>query len=425
MMRSMGYEVFHYGTETSESGATRDINLFTKQEFEDLRVQSYMSLHKEATEAQARAHLADKKNYVGDLANIGTPLYATFNARARTELQKHYRSTATDLVCFPFGRAHTAAIEGLTVAYVESGIGYPDSFHGFRIFESYAWMHHVLGCEKKQGQMYWFVVPNYYNVLEWPLSLSPTPRRVGFFGRITAIKGMAEIVECARRMPHVEFVICGQGDPSSYLTAAPNIMYKAPLHGEDRAKFLGSLVVLIAPSKFVEPFCGVATEAQLCGTPVVTHDFGAVTETVEHDKTGFLCHTLADYCQGIRLALEGHFDREYIRKRAIERYGMLNVAKKYDYCFRTILDVFRKSDRNGWYSPHSHYLPVADFDPEVICTPAPEGAYPDTGPVSDPVPDPASGPVSGPVSDPVPDPASGPVSDPVPDPVPGVPDHTS
>ena len=47
MMRSRGFEVIHYGTEGSKSGATRDVQMFTKKEWNDLRV------HATAAEAVA------------------------------------------------------------------------------------------------------------------------------------------------------------------------------------------------------------------------------------------------------------------------------------------------------------------------------------------------------------------------------------
>ena len=79
-------------------------------------------------------------------------------------------------------------------------------------------------------------------------------------------------------------------------------------------------------------------EAQLCGTPVIAPESGAFVETIEHLETGLLCHTLADYCLGVQLALGGRFDREYVRLRAL-RYGMYAVARLYDDAFRCVADL--------------------------------------------------------------------------------------
>lgn len=347
MMRSRGFEVYHYGVEGSEPDASSNIQLMTKAEWADLRLASAKQVFPKKTEAELKAQLADPTAFVGNLANYDTVLYKEFNRRFRTALQANYRSEKTDIVCLPLYPYE--AVNGLPYVVVESGIGYPNSAHNYRIFESNAWMHAHTG--KANGQNYWFVVPNYFDSRQWPLSLTPKVDTVGFLGRIYDGKGCGEIVEMARRMPSVRFILCGQGDPSRYLKTA-NLFYKPPIHGEERAEYLGSLVALIAPTTFVEPFCGVAVEAQLCGTPVITKDYGAQTETVEQFKTGLRCHTLADSCLGITMALEGKFDRTYIRERAVRLYDMFNVARQYEYTFKTLMDVH--NGKNGWYSPDSH-----------------------------------------------------------------------
>jgi glycosyltransferase involved in cell wall biosynthesis len=347
MMRSRGFEVYHYGVETSQSGANVDIQIMTKTEWSALRIQSYKQLHPEMTEEAVIAKLEDPKSMVGELANCDLPIWTVFQSRLKEELKKHYRGPGTDIFCMPMN-PYKAAV-GLNLTIVESGIGYPNSSQNFRIFESYAWLHANLG--KGNGNNYWFVVPNYFDSRDWPLSLTPKVDTVGFLGRIYDGKGCHEIVEMAQRFPTLRFVLCGQGDPSRYLKS-PNVFYKPPIHGKERAEYLGSLLACVAPTLFIEPFCGVAVEAQLCGTPVITKDYGAQTETVENLRTGLRCHTLADYCYGIQMALDGKFDRAYIRERAVKLYDMFNVAREYEYAFKSILDV--NNGKNGWYSKESH-----------------------------------------------------------------------
>ncbi len=347
MMRSIGYEVYHYGNETSESGADVQIDILSLNEFNSLRKSSYKTLHKETPDEEIDAILADKTQFIGDLANINTPLYTIFNERLRVKLQENYRSKQTDIVCLPFGPGHENAISGMDYACVESGIGYNNAYKDFRIYESYAVKHFDTGRFGKQHVNYWFVCPNYYDITHWPFNDTPIKKRIGFFGRITDLKGIAIIVELAKKFPDVEFIVCGQGNLSAY-PSLPNLIYQAPLHGTDRGKYLSSLTALLAPSLYLEPFCGVSVEAQLCGTPVITHDNGAFVENVEQFKTGLRCSTLSDFCYGIQMALDDRFDRKYINQRAVKLWDMYEVAKKYDYALKSINDVFNGT--NGYYS---------------------------------------------------------------------------
>jgi glycosyltransferase involved in cell wall biosynthesis len=352
MMISRDYEVYHYGIEGSQVNATKDIELLKYNEWESLRIESYKFLHQTLTVEEIKEKLKDKKTFIGDLANWDTPLYKEFNKRLNKALKENYRSCATDIICLPFGRAHEDAIRDLNFISVESGIGYSNSYKDFRIFESYAILHSTMNKEQKQCQHYWFVIPNYYNIIEWPLNLYPNKKRIGFFGRLCNIKGCNIFCEIAKKFLDIEFILCGQGDPSDYLTQSSNIVYRPPLDGLERGEFLRDLVALIAPSIYIEPFCGVNVEAQLCGTPVITNDIGAFTETIEQFKTGMLCHTLADFCTAVQMALDEKFDRQYIHDRSSKLYNMYNVAKQYDYVFKNICDI--NNGNNGWYYEKSH-----------------------------------------------------------------------
>jgi len=360
MMRSVGYEVYHYGIETSLSGANVQIDLLTVDEYNKLKLESYMYLNPSVTIEDSIAKLADPTMEVGSLANWDTPLYKEFNRKLRQEIKKHYRSNATDIVCLPFGPAHEHALDGLNYACIESGIGYSNAFKDFRIYESYAKLHWDCHRANMFPPNYWFVCPNYYNIKEWPFQPRCKKNTIGFFGRITQVKGLQIIVEIARLFPHVDIYICGQGDPTPYLTE-PNIIYQKPLHGTDRWKYLSQLSAVITPTLFLEPFCGVSAEAQLCGVPVISSHHGAFVENIEQFKTGVKCHTLSDFCYGIKMALNGKFDREYIHKRAVKLFDMYNVAKLYDYAFRSFNEIY--NGNNGWYSPNMNIMALeTSFD---------------------------------------------------------------
>ena len=217
-------------------------------------------------------------------------------------------------------------------------------------------MSRTLGVENKAPSNYWFIVPNYFDTNEFKLTETPQPKKIGFLGRITDVKGCNIIVEIAKRFPDVEFILCGQGEHEKY-TVAPNIKYKLPIHGAERSEYLGSCTAVLCVSKFLEPFCGVSVEAQLCGTPVICSDWGGMSENVEQFKTGLKGRTLADYCLGVQMALDGKFDRLYIRERAVRLFDMYKLAYDYEYAFRSILDV-QDLKKNGWYSPDSHIVPL-------------------------------------------------------------------
>jgi glycosyltransferase involved in cell wall biosynthesis len=97
--------------------------------------------------------------------------------------------------------------------------------------------------------------------------------------------------------------------------------------GEEKARLLGEARVVMMPTLYLEPFGYVAIEAQMCGTPVITTDWGAFPETVEQGVSGFRCRTQAEFLAA--LAAVSNLDRQAIRERALAHFSIEAVGPKY------------------------------------------------------------------------------------------------
>jgi len=82
-------------------------------------------------------------------------------------------------------------------------------------------------------------------------------------------------------------------------------------------------------------------EAQLCGTPVITTDWGGFTETVDEGVSGYRCRSLADFLAAWEKV--GRLDRTVIRKRALERWSAPVAKALYTAWF----DAWRRSGARG------------------------------------------------------------------------------
>jgi len=321
MMQAQGYEVIEYSNGTSEAGASVHIPIISDTEFDDLYNK------RKATD------------FYGDDATIGSDGHRLFEDRLIVHLKGNLEPE--DIICHPFGHAHQVLMDHFPDhQHVETGIGYPTLMpKSYRIFESYAWMHYHQGKENRSGRNYEWVIPNYFDITEWKPKYKAGDY-LAFLGRICSQKGMDTIKALADHSPW-PIVLHGQGDPTPW--NHPNIEYRGPIHGTERSDFLRNARAALMPTVFTEPFGGSGVEAMLCGTPLVSVDYGAFTETVINGVTGFRCHTLQDWVDAIHNA--DTLDRRKIANTARQRYSLETCGKMYDRVFQTLNDLWRK----GWY----------------------------------------------------------------------------
>lgn len=318
----------------------------------------------------------DKTEFHGNHAIIGERGWPTFNSRLIVELAK--RVQPGDIILHPFGRAHDQLVNVFPqCVHVESGIGYSDKpFGAWRIFESQAWRHYHWGRwdhdgsvsrdEKGQNRYYSWVVPNYFDLADWDIG-NGQGDYVVYMGRITPEKGMTVIAAIIREFakregPSPKFVFAGQGnfeqEVMRHVLGDPkpdenrlDIEYVGPVHGRRRSELIGNARCMLMPTNFIEPFAGSGVESMMCGTPLISVDYGAFTETVKEGLTGYRCNTLGDWVAAIDKSKE--IDRNICATLTRARYSLETCGNLYDTAFRQLNEL----RSTGWYSPESWRVP--------------------------------------------------------------------
>lgn len=244
---------------------------------------------------------------------------------------------------------------------VEWGIGYEGLAEGtHRVYESWAWRHHVAGLQKGQGRgtddvrAFDAVIPNSFEPAAFPLGQGGED--LVFMGRLIRRKGVEIAAEVARRAGR-RLLLAGQGaHPDSKpgrvvsldgMVLEGDVEHVGVLGPKERARFLGSARACLVPTTYLEPFGGVAVEAMLCGTPVITSNWGAFTETVAQGQSGWRCDTLADFLASVQAT--PLLNRERVRAWGM-RYSVEHIRCTYEAYFRRLSTLYGA----GWYELPPH-----------------------------------------------------------------------
>jgi glycosyltransferase involved in cell wall biosynthesis len=107
---------------------------------------------------------------------------------------------------------------------------------------------------------------------------------------------------------------------------------------------MGGAIATFAPTLYIEPYGYVVIEAQMCGTPTITTDWGGFIENNVHGVTGYRCRTLQDFADAVENVKT--LDRKKIRKHAVDNYTLDVVGKKYQKYFERLTTLWDQ----GWYT---------------------------------------------------------------------------
>lgn len=327
MLKSKGHAVFFYGVEDSEV----ECDEFIEVSSQEILKRVYGDYNR-------------KKMFFK--CDPDDEAHRIFNENAVKEINN--RKQAGDILLCTMGTYHKPIADLTELAVVEPGIGYTGVFSQFRVFESYAWMHHVYGLMNIQdGCWYDAVIPNYFEVKDFPYCDKKEDYLL-YFGRIIARKGVQLASEIAKATGNKLYIV-GQGsldnpDEGLWLSGEKHIIYKEAVGFEERAELMGKAKAVLMPTYYLEPFGGVNVEAQLMGTPVITTDWGAFPETVLHGVTGYRCRCFEEFCWAVKNI--HNINSENCRNWAVSNYSCERAADMYEEYFGRISRLFN----GGWYS---------------------------------------------------------------------------
>jgi len=317
MMKDMGHEVFLYAGEFNSAPVDEHIQCISESE----RLESLNGNH-----------------YTTGSFDSSLPHWIKYNNKVIIELSK--RIEQKDFICLIGGYAQKSIADYFpNHMSVEFGIGYPGTFAKYRVFESYAWMHSIYAqhnlASAVDGKFFDAVIPGYLEPHMFPLQEQKEDYYL-FIGRLIERKGYRIAQEVCQALGK-RLILAGAGPQDGYGE------FVGAVGPEERAKLMGGATGVFAPTIYIEPFGNIVPEAHFCGTPTITTDWGAFTETNINGVTGYRCRTLDEFCRAAEDVKK--LDPRTIYETAKNKYSLEAIAPQYDNYFRRLLTLWDK----GWY----------------------------------------------------------------------------
>jgi FkbM family methyltransferase len=330
MYKEMGMHVIHYGREDSDVICDEHVTVSTKA----LNEKVY--------------GIYDWKNQ-GLRYNQEDEVFQTFNENCIKEIEK--RKQPHDIILCFFGAAQKPVCDAHSdLLCVEPSIGYPSSFAPYKVYESYAVMHGLQGPEKVSNAVYKFydaVIPSGFDLSEFEFK----EKKEDYFmmcGRIMWAKGVDIAAQVCEKLG-VKLVLAGTSygpqDCNLGDTWPAHVEYVGYADVEKRKRLMAGAKGLFCPTIYNEPFGYVAIEAMLSGTPVITVDWGAFTETVQHGVTGFRCRTFEQFVWAAKNI--DTISPQACRDWAEKNYNFEKIGLMYKEYFESIINI---SKGTGWYT---------------------------------------------------------------------------
>lgn len=357
MMRKLGHRVFVYGHEAFEGHVSCD---------ELIPCTNDAVLQK--VYGTARYDAVPDAYHIYDFAN------QTFNFNAEEALKQRVQTNDFLLPFYGWGHQTLCAVmKQYPILIVEPGIGYPDTFEKYRIFESASKYHHERGKEDatvtirenfpdsepvKKNWRWWHrlkhtdadwescVIPNYFDPDDFEYREKKLDQFL-FLGRIGEHKGIHIALSLARDF-NTKMIVAGPGDLYALgYEIPPTVEFIGVVDKKLRKRLIAESKAVICPSLYLEPFLGVHVEAGFGGTPIITTNWGATMDFCKQGITGFKCQNYHEF----KLAVKNlHTVTPADCREHAMWFCLDNVSLMYHHYFHSLLNTVK----NGFWADNPY-----------------------------------------------------------------------
>lgn len=261
--------------------------------------------------------------------------------RAGKEIKK-LSSPGDIILCYYGVENKLATTMNSDLLVVEPSIGYnlDAVFCDHRIFTSNSQMNIFYGKKGigiMEPSIKDCVIPNAFTVSEFEYS-DKKEDYIIVFGRKVYEKGIKPAIEAALKAK-TNIIIAGTGSLKElglddYLNN-PLVKEIGLCNKQQRLHLLKNAKAVVGLTKYSEPFGNMVIEGYLSGTPAITSDWGAFSETVIEGVTGFRCRTIDEVVEAIHNIK--YLSSKACRLWAEENYSEHIVHKKYDKYFKRLI----------------------------------------------------------------------------------------
>lgn len=257
-----------------------------------------------------------------------------FNREASAIIQK--RKNPNDIIASFYGIAHKAATEAHSdLKVIEPAIGYDvtATFARYKVFHSYSHMHFYYGMNNNAMNPDWYdaVIPWGRNPNDFTFKYNYQKEDYFLcFGRITNRKGISLAIDAAKAAG-VKLKVAGPGSlrELGYSQTPSHVEEIGICNSEQRRELMSNARALYGLTYYLEPYGLMIIEAYFSGTPVITTDWGAFSETVIDGKTGYRCRNFREIVKATEDVCAGKIRSIDCLRHAKENYANSIVYRKH------------------------------------------------------------------------------------------------